>query len=341
MFRRRLKTVVFLGLIIALITIVPVSAYGQSDIVVHICDPRHPGTESYEGTTIYSAISVPSVPYGANRELGTLRVTGKNGKNLSLKQGDRIMVVLPIGTSYMRIPDSWNYRKYVEWPTEVDGLSNQLCDTPEQPAVKFISATPRSITIEIVRVDGSRKKAVLDFIFNKNDFSMIRLSQLIERVPYSGAHGNAPISRIEFLTMLSEVTNFFSPRVLTADNQRPPGQSFIDGGSVSAADMGKIEPLLNAGIINGSPDGRLNPGQTMTRLQAIAIIGSLLADSSVEIPFDEKIPAWAEKGIRNAMGAGVIQGYTDGTMRGQKALTRGEALIMLQKLFESYSYTSY
>lgn len=219
----------------------------------------------------------------------------------------------------------------------MDGQSNQLFDALDRPAVKFVSATPRSITVEVDRVDVTRNKAIIDFVFNEMGYSKIRLSRLIEKVEANNIAGSQSISRLEFLTMLSEVAAYFDHRILKSEDRRPLGQFFLDNNSISAADLGNIEPLVNAGIIHGSTDGRLNLRQTMTRMEAINVVGRLQPNVNVVIPFTENIPVWAQEGIRNALGAAIVKGYGDGTLRGQKPLTRTEALILLQRLLESYS----
>lgn len=95
----RVMIVLGLAIIVGLILCVPGVVYAKNDIVVSVCDPRHPGTEVYEGSTVNTAVTVPPVSYGENRELGTLRVSGRKGIDQALHVGDRIMLCFAFGHS--------------------------------------------------------------------------------------------------------------------------------------------------------------------------------------------------------------------------------------------------
>ncbi|MEW6574251.1 MAG: S-layer homology domain-containing protein [Bacillota bacterium] len=88
------------------------------------------------------------------------------------------------------------------------------------------------------------------------------------------------------------------------------------------------------GIMNGFPDGTFRPEAAVTRAQFAAILANAFGwhDSGEDaLEFKDKIPAWAEPGIRAAAARGIVSGYPDGRFLPDKPITRTEMAVMIDR----------
>lgn len=102
-------------------------------------------------------------------------------------------------------------------------------------------------------------------------------------------------------------------------------------------------PYVRAAIANGLMSGRgtledgtvvFDAGATITREEAFKVIGSLLKSSSGSIDFADAsdISSWAAAGVAKCVGAGIVSGYGDNTIRPKATITRAEFAAMLSKM---------
>jgi hypothetical protein len=52
---------------------------------------------------------------------------------------------------------------------------NRIADSAASPGIKFVAATPRSVTVEVGNITEDGNALWFDFIFNREGFSTIRL----------------------------------------------------------------------------------------------------------------------------------------------------------------------
>jgi len=322
-------------LFLTLLIITPALSQADTDIKINVCDPTSTGEVKYEGTTVNTVLDTPTVSFGENRKLGTLRITGKQGVDVPLRPGNRVMVTLPEGLCYMQVPNAANYRNYVEWPPSLDGVKNQICDTNGKSGIKFISGTPCSVTVEVNNVEGSGK-TVLDFVFNKEGFSAVRVSRLIEAIQ-EYKNSNEKVTRMEFIKMLADVTVPFPSALKLIENDQPLEERFHDLPDLTSKEKSKIKKLVDSGVVVGYPGGELKPGEFITRAQAVSLVGKILPPANKQTCFKDPLPDWAAENICAAEAGGVVVGYPDGTFRPEQVLTRSEAFSILQKTLEFYS----
>lgn len=96
-----------------------------------------------------------------------------------------------------------------------------------------------------------------------------------------------------------------------------------------------ISTLTNAGIISGYEDGSFRPGQSITRAEFATIAAQFeVVTEDVENPFSDTAGHWAETLISFAASKGWVGGYTDGTFKPQKAITRAEAMTLVNNVLE-------
>lgn len=88
--------------------------------------------------------------------------------------------------------------------------------------------------------------------------------------------------------------------------------------------------------IQGYPDGTFRPAGSLTRAEAATIFYRLLLDTTItkNISFsDVEAGKWYETAIKTLASKGVITGYTDGTFKPNKDVTRAEFCAMASRFF--------
>ncbi|MEF3354023.1 S-layer homology domain-containing protein [Paenibacillus sp. GYB006] len=89
-----------------------------------------------------------------------------------------------------------------------------------------------------------------------------------------------------------------------------------------------IQSGINAGYIKGYQDETFKPNAHINRAEFITMLGRALqmkeTTSSLSFTDAKQIPSWASSYIAQAVEAGIVSGYTDGTFRAGKQLNRSE-----------------
>ncbi|CAI6023009.1 X2-like carbohydrate binding domain-containing protein [Cohnella sp. JJ-181] len=116
----------------------------------------------------------------------------------------------------------------------------------------------------------------------------------------------------------------------------------VDGQAKAYADVSAshwaatdIAAVSRLGLMNGYADGTFRPDQTVTRAEMAALAVKLAQPSGTPgAGFKDTAGSWAEAAIKQAQGAGWIGGYADGTFRPGQALTRAEAVALLNRTLD-------
>ncbi|MDF2648374.1 MAG: 6-bladed beta-propeller, partial [Paenibacillus sp.] len=94
-----------------------------------------------------------------------------------------------------------------------------------------------------------------------------------------------------------------------------------------------IKQAASEGIVNGYPDGTFKPNHIVTRAEFTVMLMNALKhqEAGIELIFTDKamIGAWAQKAVEQAVHAGIINGYLDGTFRPSAEITRAEMAKMI------------
>ena len=333
------KLLLSILLITLSLVVIPTAVLADSDIRINVSDPTRKGEAVYEGTTVNTVLSSPNVSNGENRVLGTLRITGKKGIAVAVKKGNRVMVSLPFGVCYMQTPNADNFRNYINIPEFLEGLKNQIRDTSEESGVKFISGTPRSITVEVNNIDTSGKMMALDFVFDKENYSAVRVSKLVDMSQDTEElMSKLTLTRLEFFMLLADVTlPFDSCPLKVTEESKLITDRFSDVASLTYKESDKIKPLVDSGIIEGYQDGLLKPYDYITRVQAANLLGKIFTREEKKADFKDMVPEWAV-GINAAFLHGIAEAYPDGTFKPNEFITKSDALNMLQKTLEAYGH---
>ncbi len=99
-----------------------------------------------------------------------------------------------------------------------------------------------------------------------------------------------------------------------------------------------IEEAASIGIVTGYPDHTFRPKQLVTRAEfSVLLVHALqLQDRGVELTFSDAddIADWAKPAVAQAVRAGIISGYQDGSFRPHAFLTRAEMVFMAARALD-------
>ena len=95
-----------------------------------------------------------------------------------------------------------------------------------------------------------------------------------------------------------------------------------------------INAAVQRGIMKGYPDGRFRPNAPITRAEFTQMISTIDNKPYGVAPFADVKGHWAERAIGSEYQAGRIMGYPDQTFRPNAFITRCEAVVILNKMFE-------
>lgn len=95
------------------------------------------------------------------------------------------------------------------------------------------------------------------------------------------------------------------------------------------------------GYISGYTDGRFNPNANMTREEFAQMISKYVSENVKKVEDNTLISFkdvsdknWSKSAIQDALERGIIKGYEDGTFKGDRDITRAEAVRMLNRTFD-------
>jgi hypothetical protein len=136
---------------------------------------------------------------------------------------------------------------------------------------------------------------------------------------------------------ISVEVNHFTKYAVFAVN--PATEEPSTGMEVSFSDISghwaeaNIKQAVSSGLVKGYLDGTFKPGKSVTRAEfAVMLMNALKPqEAGAELTFKdtEKIGAWAQKAVAQAVQAGIIKGYEDGSFRPNAEITRAEMAAML------------
>ena len=96
-----------------------------------------------------------------------------------------------------------------------------------------------------------------------------------------------------------------------------------------------ISTIADYGIITGYQDGTFKPAKNITRAEFVTMAVRFVAlDENATADFTDIAGHWAEQNIKTAVAKGWINGYEDGTFKPDKAITRAEAITIVNKILE-------
>lgn len=154
--------------------------------------------------------------------------------------------------------------------------------------------------------------------------------------------GDSPITRAQYVTMLSGVLKYFDgTTVVGGDAQFPdnPDSAWYAKYVRWAADEGLMSGIYIDGELCACPDRTLTREQLAVMLKAFAEKNDFaLKDakdlSPAEYSDGADVSSWAGEAMAWALQKDILGGYTDGSLRPQEAVTRAQATVILSNFVE-------
>lgn len=184
-----------------------------------------------------------------------------------------------------------------------------------------------------IRVEGGKTKTV---IFTNVYTEKVELEK-DDHFGYIIGYPDGTVRPENNITRAEIATIFF--RMLTDESRDYYWSQENDFTDVAEDDWfnNAVSTLTNAGILSGYEDGSFRPNASITRAElvkiAVAFYGS---DAAIEAEFNDTEGHWADMFINSAYGLGFINGYEDSTFRPDKAVTRAEAMKIINRTLGRY-----
>ena len=143
--------------------------------------------------------------------------------------------------------------------------------------------------------------------------------------PDGSVRPNGSITRAEAAAMLARLLN-----IEAIGSAAKPQFTDTDSSWYNKA----INAVVFRGIMKGYPDGRFRPNAPITRAEFTQMISTIDNKPYGVAPFADVPGHWAERAIGSEYQAKRITGYPDGLFRPDANITRAEAAVILNKIFE-------
>ena len=143
--------------------------------------------------------------------------------------------------------------------------------------------------------------------------------------PNGTVRPNGSITRAEAAAMLARLLN-----IEAIGSAAKPNFTDTDSSWYNKA----INAVVFRGIMKGYPDGRFRPNAPITRAEFTQMISTIDNKPYGVAPFADVPGHWAERAIGSEYQAKRITGYPDGLFRPDTNITRAEAAVILNKIFE-------
>ena len=254
---------------------------------------------------LYAILEKPAPkPSEPSTVILTLDENYRNGKitNIEVEEGDLIEPHLYIPRRRGYIFRGWSYdRKHLD---EVKPGDRIYTDTTLYAIWKRAEVEKEEEPIEIKGEDHKT------YIFGYPDGSV---------------RPNGSITRAEAAAMLARLLN-----IEAIGSAAKPQFTDTESSWYNKA----INAVVFRGIMKGYPDGRFRPNAPITRAEFTQMISTIDNKPYGVAPFADVPGHWAERAIGSEYQAKRITGYPDGLFRPDANITRAEAAVILNKIFE-------
>lgn len=142
------------------------------------------------------------------------------------------------------------------------------------------------------------------------------------------------VTRGQFAVMIANATG------VDLDEYEDAELKFDDADSIADWCAPHIQALCSMGIMNGKENnGKLifDPNAPLTRAEAITVISRLIPDNvkTEEKTFadSKSIPTWSKNAFNKLASLGIINGYSDNTIKPKNNITRAEAVKLIYSIY--------
>lgn len=136
------------------------------------------------------------------------------------------------------------------------------------------------------------------------------------------------VTRAQVATMIARILDYTDGPVNTAPFKDIPSDHYA---------AGAIAFVKERGIMNGDVNGNFRASENITRAQMATVVANfkqLHIEENVAITFNDTKGHWAQWMIEANRTAGIINGRQDGSFAPDEHLTRAQAVVMMNRMFE-------
>lgn len=136
------------------------------------------------------------------------------------------------------------------------------------------------------------------------------------------------VTRAQVATMIARILGYTDGPVNTAPFKDIPSNHYA---------AGAIAFVKERGIMNGDVNGNFRASENITRAQMATVVANfkqLSVEENVAITFNDTKGHWAQWIIEANRAAGIINGRQNGSFAPDEHLTRAQAVVMMNRMFE-------
>ncbi|MGG2105301.1 S-layer homology domain-containing protein [Lysinibacillus pakistanensis] len=136
------------------------------------------------------------------------------------------------------------------------------------------------------------------------------------------------VTRAQVATMIARILGYTDGPVNTAPFKDIPSDHYA---------AGAIAFVKERGIMNGDVNGNFRASENITRAQMATVVANfkqLSIEENVANTFNDTKDHWAQWIIEANRAAGIINGRQDGSFAPDEHLTRAQAVVMMNRMFE-------
>ncbi|MDQ6418454.1 S-layer homology domain-containing protein [Paenibacillus sp. LHD-117] len=274
-----------------------------------------------------SSVSVtPNTPSGSGSGGGGLtaptspvtstdgKLTLPTGKTGEVSLGDEVTITVPVGATDQEL--KLTIEKVLETApllTNNDVLASPVFEILKNFSENFSKPVTLTFAFDPSKLSGNQTVAVFYYDETKKEWV---------EVPGGVVSGDQ---------ITVDVNHFTKYAVFAVGQGATVNLSDISGHWSEA----NIKQAVSNGIVSGYPEGTFKPEKTVTRAEFAVMLMNALKPKGEEaaLTFTDtaEIEAWAQKAVAQAVQAGWITGYEDGTFRPDAEITRAEMTAMIAK----------
>ncbi|MFD0711821.1 InlB B-repeat-containing protein [Paenibacillus sp. GCM10027626] len=253
------------------------------------------------------------------------KLTLPAGKAGRVSLGDEIVIVVPADATdkelIISIEKLLDTQKLL---TQKEILVSPVFDVKKNFPENFNKLVTLTIAFDPKGLKNNQKAAV--FYYDEAKKSWVEVGGKV-----NGDRITAEVNYFAKFTVFAVDTAVKDPSTDTK-----PNISFSDVSGHWAENS--IKQAATNGIASGYPDGTFRPNTAVTRVEfAVMLVNTLKPQGEgAALTFTDttKIGTWAQKAVAQAVQAGIIKGYEDGSFRPDAVITRSEMAAMIARALQ-------
>ncbi|WP_308637876.1 S-layer homology domain-containing protein [Paenibacillus silvisoli] len=277
--------------------------------VYQTAEPINPGGDS--GSTGGGGISV----IDTSRPIVTTdgELTLPIGRAGEVQLGDAITVSIPAGASDKELKVTiGKVSDVTSLITDKDVLASPVYEILKNVSENFNKPVTLTFAFDPAKLGAGQRAAV--FYYDEAKKTWLEIGGTV--------NGSS---------ITADVNHFTKFAVMGVGQSPAPSVTDIAGHWSEAS----IKQAISDGIVKGYADGTFKPEKTVTRAEfAVMLMNALKPEGDgAALTFKDaaQIGAWAQKAVAQAVQAGLLKGYEDGSFRPNAEITRAEMAVILAK----------